>query len=93
MGSILVSHHWLGESKHKSSTARDHLLLCNHSPSFESFSVLTKTNRKSKESLPIMRDKLSLNTIISSIIPIQQEIVKVDFSFAEFNSGILLIRF
>ena len=32
--------------KHKDSAVSDHFLLCNHSPSFESFSVLTKKNRK-----------------------------------------------
>ena len=38
-----------------------HLLLCNHSPSFDGFSVLTKQNKKFvlelKESLLIIRDK------------------------------------
>ena len=47
--------------KPKSSAVSDHLLLCNHSPSFENFSVLTKENKKFllelKESLLIMRDK------------------------------------
>ena len=47
--------------KPKGSTASDHLLLRNDSPSFESFRVLTKENRKLvlelKESLLIMRDK------------------------------------
>ena len=42
-----------------------HLLLCNHSPTFENFSVLTKDNRKFllelKESLMIMKNKPSLN--------------------------------
>ena len=32
--------------KPKGSVVSDHLLLCNHSPSFESFSVLTKQNKK-----------------------------------------------
>ena len=40
-------------------------LLCNHSPFFENFSVLTKKNKKVvlelKQSLLIMRDKPSLN--------------------------------
>ena len=44
--------------KLKSSAVTDHLLLCNHSPSFESFSVLARENGKFvlelKESLPIM---------------------------------------
>ena len=47
--------------KPKGSAVSDHLLLCNHSPSFENFSVLTKENKKFllelKESLLIMRDK------------------------------------
>ena len=49
----------------KGSTVSDHLLLCNHSPSFENVSVLWKENKKFllelKESLLIMRDKPSLN--------------------------------
>ena len=51
--------------KPKDSAVSDHLLLCNHSPSFENFSVLTKENKnfllELKESLLIMRDKPSLN--------------------------------
>ena len=47
--------------KPKGSAVSDHLVLCNHSPSFGSFSMLTKKNRKFalelKESLLIMRDK------------------------------------
>ena len=47
--------------KPKGSAVSDHLLLCNHSPSFKNFSVLTKENKKFllelKESLLIMRDK------------------------------------
>ena len=47
------------------SAVSDCLLLCNHSPSFESFSVLTKEKRKFllelKESLLIMRYRPSLN--------------------------------
>ena len=42
----------------------------NYSPSFESFSMLTKENRKLalklKESFPIMRDKTSFNRSIRS---------------------------
>ena len=56
--------------KPKGSAASDHLLLCNHSPSFENFGVLTKENKKFllelKESLLIMRDKPSLNRNIRS---------------------------
>ena len=56
--------------KPKSSAVSDHLLLCNHSPSFENFSVLTKENKKLllelKESLLIMKDKPPLNRNIRS---------------------------
>ena len=56
--------------KPKGSAVSDHLLLSNHSPSFENFSVLTKENKKFllelKESLLIMRDKPSLNRNIRS---------------------------
>ena len=56
--------------KPNSSVVSDHLLLCNHSLSFESFSVLTNENRnlvsELKESLLIMRDKPSLNRNILS---------------------------
>ena len=34
------------EIKPKGSAVSNHLLLCNHSPIFEHFSVLTKKNRK-----------------------------------------------
>ena len=51
--------------KPKGKAVSPHLLLCNHSPSFENVSVLTKENKKFllelKESLLIMRDKPSLN--------------------------------
>ena len=51
-------------TKPKGSTVSDHMLLCNHSPSFESFSVLTKENKKFllelKEGFLIMRGKPSL---------------------------------
>ena len=56
--------------KPKDSAVSDHLLLCNHSPSFENFSVLTKENKKFllelKESLLIMREKFYLNRNIRS---------------------------
>ena len=46
--------------KLKGGAVSDHLLLCNHSPSFENVSVLIKENRKFvlelKENLLIMRD-------------------------------------
>ena len=52
------------------SAISDNLLLWNHLPSFESFSVLATENRKFeqqlKESHPIMRDEPSLNRDIRS---------------------------
>ena len=54
----------------KCSAVSNHLLLCNHSLSFESFNVLTKKNRKFvlelKECLLIRTDKPSLNRNIRS---------------------------
>ena len=48
--------------KPKASAVSNHLLHCNHSPSFKNFNLLTKENKKfplkMKESLLIMRDKL-----------------------------------
>ena len=56
--------------KPKGSAVSNHLLLCNHSASFENFSVLTKEKKKLllelKESLLIMRNKHSLNKNIRS---------------------------
>ena len=56
--------------KPKGSAVSDHLLLCNHSPSFENFSVQTEENKRFllelKESVLIMRDKPSLNRNIKS---------------------------
>ena len=56
--------------KPKGSAVSNHLLLCNHYPFFQNFSVLTKENKKFllelKESLLIMRDKPSLNRNIRS---------------------------
>ena len=58
--------------KPKGSAVSDHLLLCNHSPSFENFSVLTNENKQFvlelKESLLIMRDKPSLKRKIRSAL-------------------------
>ena len=55
--------------KPKGSAVGDHLLLCNHFPSFENFNVLTKENKKLllelKESLLIIRDKHIENTWIN----------------------------
>ena len=73
-----VTHHNVGIGEHirissltkkkvkpKDSAVSNHLLLCNHSLSFEIFFVLTKENRQFeselKERLLIMRDKLFLN--------------------------------
>ena len=51
--------------KPKNSSVADHLLLCNHSASYDDFSILTRENKKFllelKESLLIMRDKPSSN--------------------------------
>ena len=56
--------------KSKGSAVSDHLLLFNHSLSFENVSVLTKENKKFllqlKESLLIMRNKSSLSRNIRS---------------------------
>ena len=54
----------------KGSAVSNHLLFCNHSPSFENFSVLTKEKKKFllklKEILLIVRNKPSLNRNIRS---------------------------
>ena len=56
--------------KPKNSSVADHLLLCNHSASYDDFSILTRENKKFlrelKESLLIVRDKPSLNSNITS---------------------------
>ena len=64
--------HLLLEKKVKpsnSSAISDHLLHCNFSHSFDNFSVLAHENKKYlleiKESLPIMRDRSSLNRNIN----------------------------
>ena len=58
------------KAKPKGSAVSDYLLLCNHSPFFENFSVLTKENKmfllELKECLLIMRDKPFLNRKIRS---------------------------
>ena len=82
--------------KPKGSAVSDHLLLCNHSPSFENFSVLIKENKKFllelKESLLIMRDKPSLNRNIRSAPLYLFNKVYVYSPFRELNFWIL-IRF
>ena len=66
---ILVYHH-LPENKPKNSSVADHLLLCNHSASYDDFSILTHENKRFllqlKESLLTMRDKPYLNSNITS---------------------------
>ena len=56
--------------KPKNSSIADQLLLCNHSASYDDFSILTRDNSKFllelKESLLILRDKASLNRNITS---------------------------
>ena len=56
--------------KPKNSSVVDHLLLCNHSASYDDFNILTHDNKRFllglKESLLIMRDKSSLNRNITS---------------------------
>ena len=86
--------------KPKGSAVSNHLLLCTHLPSFGSFSVLAMENikfvLKLKESLLVMRDRPTLNRYIRSAplyLSIRQSIAKVNSSFGEFNSRILLIRF
>ena len=57
--------------KPKNSSVADHLLLCNHSASYDDFSVLTRENKKFslelKASVLIMTDKSSLNRNITSV--------------------------
>ena len=56
--------------KPKNRSVADHLLLRNHSGSYDGFSIQTRENKKflleSKENLLIMRDKPSLNRNITS---------------------------
>ena len=79
----------------KSSAFSDNLLICNHSPSFENFSVLTKENKKLllelKESFLIMRYKPSLNRNIISAPLYLFDKVQVYSPFGELNSWILVI--
>ena len=55
--------------KPKNSSVADHLLLCNHSAFYDEFSILTRGNNmfllELKEDLLIMRDKPSLNRVIT----------------------------
>ena len=50
--------------KPKNSSVADHLLFCNHSASYDDFSILTRENKMFL--LELMRDKLSFNRNISS---------------------------
>ena len=56
--------------KPKNSSVANHLLLCNHSASYDDFSILMRQNKtfllELKESLLIIRDKQSLNRNITS---------------------------
>ena len=56
--------------KPKNSSVANHLLLCNHSASYDNFSILTCENKtfllELKESLLIIRDKESMNINITS---------------------------
>ena len=56
--------------KPKNSSVADHLLLCNHSESYDDFSILTRENKnfllELKENMLIMRDKPSLKRNITS---------------------------
>ena len=56
--------------KPKNSSVANHLLFCNHSASYDDFSIATRANKKFllelKESLLIIRDKPSLNRNITS---------------------------
>ena len=56
----------------KNSSVADHLLLCNHSVSYDDFSILMRENKKCllelKESLLIMIDKPCLNRNITSAL-------------------------
>ena len=56
--------------KPKNSSLANYLLVCNHSASYDNFSIVTRENKsfllESKESLFIMRDKPTLNRNITS---------------------------
>ena len=57
--------------KPKNSSVADHLLLCNHSASYDDFNILTRENKfllELKGSLLIMRDKPYLNRNITSAV-------------------------
>ena len=58
------------QGKPKNSSVADHLLICNHSASYDNFSVLTRVIKmfllELKESLLTMRAKPSLNRSITS---------------------------
>ena len=62
---IGISPYTKKQVKPKNSSVVDHLLFCNHSASYDDFSILKRENKKFlvelKESLLTMRDKPSLN--------------------------------
>ena len=66
---IGISPYTKKQVKPKNSSVVDHLLFCNHSASYDDFSILKRENKKFllelKESLLIMRDKPSLNRNIT----------------------------
>ena len=68
---ILVYHHLPKKQvRPKNSSIADHLLFCNHSTSYDDFSILMHENKnvllELKESLLVMWDKVSLNKNITS---------------------------
>ena len=83
------------KAKSKDSAVSDHLLLCNHSPSFQNFSVLNEENKKFllelKESLLIMKDKPSLNKTLD--LHRYTYLTKYSFNplFGKLNSWIFII--
>lgn len=62
---ILVYHHLPKTKLSKSSSIANHLLFCNHLPSYNSFGILKRENKdfllELKENLLIMRDQPYLN--------------------------------
>ena len=52
--------------KSKNSSEADHLLLCNHSASYDKFSILPCENKMLLQELKEIREKLSLNRNITS---------------------------
>ena len=67
---ILISALTKKQVKLRNSSVADHLLFCNHSASYDDFSILTRENKtfllELKDSLLIMIDESSLNRNIIS---------------------------